>query len=141
MPRNDPYKSCNFLIEIEGITVAGFSECTGLSSEVEIIEYREGNEDVVRKLPGLKRFGNITLKRGVTNSLELYQWHHNLLDGNVDRRTGSVILLNDAREQVARWIFREGLPQKYEGPRLNAKTSEVAIETLVICCERLERDQ
>jgi phage tail-like protein len=88
----------------------------------------------------LKRFGNITLKRGVTNSLELYQWHHNLLDGVVDRRNGTVILLNDAREQVVRWNFREGLPQKYEGPRLNAKSGEVAIETFVISCERMERE-
>ena len=139
MARHDPYRNCNFLVEIDNSTVAGFSECTGLTSEVDIIEYREGNEDVLRKLPGLKRFGNITLKRGVTNSLDLYQWHHSLLDGLNDRRNGSIIILDDARTAVARWIFRDGLPQKYEGPRLNAKSAEVAIETLVICCESLER--
>jgi phage tail-like protein len=136
----DPYKNYNFQVEIAGINVAGFAECTGLSSEVEIIEYREGGDDLMRKLPGLKKFGNITLKRGVTDSQELYNWHRQLLQGRTERRDGAIILLNDAREAVTRWNFRDGFPQKYEGPRFNAKSSDVAIETLVICCEYLERD-
>ena len=139
--RNDPYKNCNFLVEIDGATVGGFSECTGLSSEVEIIEYREGGDHRVRKLPGLAKFGNITLKRGVTKSLDLYNWHRDVLNGQADRKTGVIILLDDARVSVARWVFHEAFPQKYEGPRLNAKGSEVAIETLVICCESLEREE
>ena len=139
--RNDPYKNCNFLVEIEGITVAGFSECTGISSEVDVIEYREGGDFRVRKLPGIAKFGNVTLKRGVTKSLELYNWHRAVLQGQTDRKTGVIILLDDARAQVARWVFREAFPQKYEGPRLNAKGAEVAIETLVICCESLEREE
>ena len=139
--RNDPYKNYNFLVEIEGVVSAGFSECTGLSSEVEIIEYREGGDFRVRKLPGLAKFGNITLKRGVTKSMDLYNWHRDVLRGQTDRKTGVIILLDDTRAQVARWVFREGFPQKYEGPRLNARSSEVAIETLVICCESLEREE
>ncbi len=138
--RVDPYKNYNFRIEIDGITVAGFSECTGLSSEVEIIEYREGGDDLVRKLPGLKKFGNITLKRGVTESQDLYKWHRNVLQGQTDRRDGSIVLLDDAKNPVTRWKFFNGFPQKYEGPRLNAKGNDVAIETLVICCENLERE-
>lgn len=139
--RNDPYKNYNFLVEIEGATIAGFSECSGISSEVEIIEYREGGDFRVRKLPGLAKFGDITLKRGVTKSLELYNWHRAVLNGQTDRKTGVIILLDDARSQVARWVFREGFPKKYEGPRLNAKGSDVAIEALVICCESLEREE
>ena len=139
--RNDPYKNYNFLVEIEGTVTAGFSECTGLSSEVEIIEYRESGHFGVRKLPGLTKFGNITLKRGVTKSLDLYNWHRDVLHGQTDRKTGVIILLDDARAQVARWVFREAFPQKYEGPRFNAKASEVAIETFVICCESLEREE
>ena len=138
--RVDPYKNYNFRIEIDGITVAGFSECTGLSSEVEIIEYREGGDDLVRKLPGLKKFGNITLKRGVTESQDLYKWHRNVLQGQTDRRDGSIVLFDDAKNPVTRWKFFNGFPQKYEGPRLNAKGNDVAIETLVICCENLERE-
>ncbi len=137
--RHDPFRNCNFVVEIEGIPSAGFAECSGLTSEVDIVEYREGNGDVVRKLPGLRKFGNITLKRGVTSSMDIYEWHRALLSGQTQRRSGTIILLDDERNQVARWSFTEGLPQKYEGPRLNAKTSEVAIETLVICCESLER--
>ena len=136
----DPFKNYNFVVEIAGINLAGFSECTGLSSEVDIIEYREGGDDLVRKLPGLRKYSNITLKRGVTASLDLYHWHRNILQGQNDRRNGSIILLDDARNEVARWNFHNAFAQKYEGPRLNAKTSEVAIETLVICCDRLERE-
>ncbi len=138
--RRDPCKNYNFLVEIDGVTAAGFSECTGLSSEVEIIEYREGGDDLVRKLPGLKKFGNITLKRGVTDSLDIYTWHRDVLNGQTVRRNGVITLLDDARQTVARWHFRDGFPQKYEGPRLNAKSNDVAIETLVICCEYLERE-
>ena len=93
--RNDPYKNCNFLVEIDGIVTAGFSECTGLSSEVEIIEYREGGDFRVRKLPGLAKFGNIVLKRGVTKSLDLYNWHRDVLNGQTNRKNGVVILLDD----------------------------------------------
>jgi phage tail-like protein len=138
--RRDPCKNYNFLVEIDGVTAAGFSECTGLSSEVEIIEYREGGDDLVRKLPGLKKFGNITLKRGVTDSLDIYTWHRDVLNGQTVRRNGVITLLDDVRQTVARWHFRDGFPQKYEGPRLNAKSNDVAIETLVICCEYLERE-
>ncbi|HEY2918716.1 MAG TPA: phage tail protein, partial [Candidatus Binatia bacterium] len=69
--RNDPYKNFKFRVEIDNLTIAGFSECTGLSSEVGCIEYREGGDFFVRKLPGLHKVGDITLKRGVTKSSEL----------------------------------------------------------------------
>ena len=138
--RVDPYKNFNFRVEIAGITVAGFTECTGLSSEVEVIEYREGGDDLVRKLPGLKKFGNVTLKRGVTDSLELYEWHRNLLRGQIDRRDGVVILLDNAKKPGTRWKFFNAFPLKYEGPGLNATSNEVAIETLVLCIEGLERE-
>lgn len=138
--RNDPYKNCNFLVEIDGITLAGFSEVTGISSEVDVIEYREGGDQIVRKLPGLVKFGNITLKRGVTKTSELWNWHKRILDGVSDRRNGVITLLDDARTAQVRWKFFEAFPQKYEGPALRAKGNEVAIETLTLCCERIERE-
>jgi len=137
--RVDPYKNFNFLVEIGGITVAGFSDCTGLESEVDVIEYREGGDHSIRKLAGLPRFGDLTLKRGITKSGELQAWHQELLNGVVDRRDVVVILLADDRTEVVRWVVRNAFPRKWEGPHLNASGNEVAIETLVLCCEGIER--
>ena len=134
--RNDPYAAFNFLVEIDNVTVAGFSECTGVNTETDAIEYRTGNLDItVTKLPGLKKFGNITLKRGFTASKELWEWRKKVLDGKTERQSGSIVLQNEARQEALRWNFREGWPRKWEGPTFNAKTNEVAIETLEIVCE------
>lgn len=137
--RNDPYSAFNFLVEIDGVTVAGFSELTGLNTETDVIEYRTGDLDItVKKLPGLKKFGNITLKRGFTDSRELWEWRKRVLDGRTERQSGSIVLLNEAREPAVRWNFREAWPRKWEGPAFNAKTNEVAVETLEIVCEGIE---
>jgi phage tail-like protein len=137
--RNDPYKAFNFLVEIDNIAHAVFSEVTGLESETAVIEYRAGNENVVRKLPGLTKFGNITLKRGITQDAELWNWRKSVVDGNIDRRNGSIVLLDDSRNQVVRWNFHNGWICKWEGPALSAKSNEVAIETMEIAHEGLER--
>lgn len=137
--RNDPYKAFNFLVEIDGIQAAGFTECTGLSTETDVIEYREGNErGGVRKIPGLAKFTNIVLKRGLTRSRDLWNWRKVIIDGGVDRRSGVIVVLGDNHTPVARFQFREGWPSKWEGPRFNARSSEVAIETLEIAHEGLE---
>ena len=138
-PRNDPYKNFKFRVEIDNMASAGFSECTGLESEVGCIEYREGGDPGIRKLPGLHKFSNITLKRGVTKSTELWNWYQNILSGIADRRNGSIILLADDGTDAARWRFVDGFPRKYEGPALNAKGNDVAIESIEICHEGLER--
>jgi phage tail-like protein len=136
--RNDPYAAFNFLVEIDGVTVAGFSEASGLTTESDIIEYRVGAEDfTVRKLPGLKKFTQISLKRGFTDSRELWTWRKKVLDGKTERQAGSIVLLNEARQPALRWNFREGWPNKWEGPTFNAKTNEVAIEHLEIAHEGL----
>lgn len=136
--RNDPLSAFNFLVEIDGVTVAGFAECSGLNTETDPIEYRNGDEDItMRKLPGMKKFANIALKRGYTNSKDLWDWRKQVMDGKTKRQSGSIVLLNEAREPTLRWNFREGWPCKLEGPSLNAKNNEVAIETLEICHEGL----
>ena len=138
--RNDPYKNFNFLIEIDGIALAGFSECTGLRVEVEVIEYREGGDSSsVRKLPGQSKVSDITLKRGITASKELHDWLDSVRNGVAKRKSGAIILLDDARKPVVRWRFSEAFPRKWEGPNLDAKGNDVAIETLTLCCENLER--
>ena len=137
--RVDPYSVLNFRLEIDGMKTAAFSECSGLSSEVDVIEYRSGGETgSPRKLPGLRKFANIVLKRGITKDHELWDWYKTVLAGNVQRKAGSVVLLDDAGQDVIRWNFREGWPRKYEGPALNASSNEVAIETLEIAHEGLE---
>jgi phage tail-like protein len=140
--RNDPYKAFNFLVEIEGIAQAAFSEVSGLESETAVIEYRAGGEKVnsARKLPGLTKFGNIILRRGVTQDAELWNWRKSIVDGDIDRRNGTIVLLDDKRNEVMRWNFRNGWICRWEGPTLNARANEVAIETIEIAHEGLERD-
>ncbi|MFZ0061841.1 MAG: phage tail protein [Pyrinomonadaceae bacterium] len=141
MARVDPYKDFRFQVEIDGIASSRFLECTGLGSEVAVIEYREGGDPTaVRKLPGRASFSDITLKRGITESRDLYDWHRSLLQGQNDRRNGKIILLDDGGAEVVRWLFREAWPRKWEGPELNAMNNEVAIETFVLTCESIERD-
>ncbi len=141
--RNDPFSSYNFLLEIEGITRASFQECSGLDSEVEMKEYREGGDNInMRKLPGLAKYSNISLKRGVTDDRDLYDWHMEWLKGGneAQRRSGSLVSLNHRGDEVARWNFYEAWPTKWTGPTFNAESSELAIEQFDLAIERLERD-
>lgn len=137
--RNDPYGRFNFLLEIDGAVKAGFSEVSGLTTETAVIEYREGSDRTPpRKLPGLTKYSNLVLKRGLTKDRSLWDWRKTVIDGPVRRANISIVLLDDSRQEVVRWNFREGWPCKWEGPTLNAKTSEVAIETLEITHEGFE---
>jgi phage tail-like protein len=138
--RTDPYRSFHFLVEIDGIARAGFRECSGLDSTQDPIEYREGNEGLsTRKLPGLVKYANISLKRGITDDADLWEWRRKAASGRVERRNGSIVLLNDAGEEKLRWNFREGWPTKWTGPSFNATGSEVAIESLEIAHEGLDK--
>lgn len=140
MARIDPYKNFRFLLEIDGITQAGFSDCSGFGSNVEVVEYREGGDAAtVRKLPGKNSYPDITLKWGVTDSRELYNWHLTALNGKVERKNGSIILLDDLGQEKVRWNFFAAWPSKYDAPDFSGKGNDVAIDTLTISCERLER--
>ena len=137
--RNDPYGQFNFLVEIDGVVKGGFSEASGLTTDTNVIEYRDGNEiTTVRKLPGLMKYNNIVLKRGFTRDRSLWEWRKKVIDGKTQRTGGAIVLLDEARNEALRWNFREGWPSKWEGPALNAKTSETAIETLEIAHEGVE---
>lgn len=136
--RNDPYAAFNFVVKIDGVTQAGFSECSGLSTESDVIEYRTGAEAAtVRKLPGLDKYSNIVLKRGYTNSKELWQWRKQTIDGKTQRRSGSIVLQDEGRKTALTWNFTQGWARKWDGPTFNAKTNEVAIEVLEIVHEGL----
>ena len=127
----------NFIVEIDNVTVAGFSEAGGLNVESDIVEYKTGMDGVTKKLPGLVKFSNITLKRGYTATTDLWDWRKAVTDGTTDRKSGAIILHDEARVPAIRWNFQEGWPNKLEGPALNAKTSDVAIESLEIAHEGL----
>jgi len=138
--RVDPYRNFNFLVEIDGVTQAGFAECSGFGSSIDTIEYREGSEiPAVRKLPGLTKYPNLTLKWGLTDSRELVDWYRDVTRGNVDRRNGSVVVTDlDGTERV-RWNFFQGWPARWDGPDFNAEGTDVAVETLEIAHEGIER--
>ena len=136
----DPFASFNFKLEIEGITVAGFSEVTGINQESNVIDYREGQEPITpRKLPGLNKFGNITLKRGISPDLSVYNWRKTVTDGDIERRNASVVLHNEKHEEVVRWNLVNAWPSKYVGPDLKANANEVAIESIELTHEGVER--
>ena len=137
--RRDPYGGFNFLLEIDGIIRAAFSECSELSSDTDPTECMSGDENItVREIQGLKKFATISFKRGIMQDTELWNWCKTLLDGATERKSGSIIVLNEAREPALRWNFREGWPTKWEGPSLNATGGVLAIETLEIAYEGLD---
>jgi phage tail-like protein len=136
----DPFGNYNFLVEIDGLSLAAFQECSGFDSSIDVIEYREGGENTTpRKLPGMTKYSNIQLKRGLTDNTELYEWHHQAIRGQIERKNGSIVLLDRRGEEVARWNFVRAWPAKWDGPDLNAEGNDVAIEMLELAHEGVER--
>lgn len=142
--RTDPLVSYHFHVEIDGISQAQFRECSGLDSSSEVIEYKEANKDgvtVVRKIPGVLRWSDIVLRRGITDVMELWEWRKQVEQGKVAdaRKSGSIVLYNQDNQEVARWNFTDGWPSKITGPQFSADANQVAIEELTIAHEGLER--
>ena len=138
--RTDPYRGFNFMVEIDGIAQAGFQECGGLDSSTDPVDYREGTDpNHVRKLTGLNKFSPVTLKRGITDSAELWQWRQKVADGKTERKNGSIVLLDEAGAEKLRWNFVGGWPSKWTGPAFNATSTAVAVETLEITIEELKK--
>ena len=136
----DPYVNYNFLVEIDGIRRAAFQECSGFDSTVEVIEHREGGENsTVRKIPGMAKYSNIVLKWGMTDDADLYNWHRRVVDGAIERKNGSVVLLDRLGNEVARWNFFRAWPTKWDGPNLTAEGNDVAIESLELAHEGIQR--
>lgn len=137
--RKDPYHGYNFHVEIDGVTKAGFREASGLDTGQDPVEYRNGDEKqlTVRKLPGLIKYSNITLKRGITDDKDLWEWRKKVMDGKVERKNVSIVLLSDDLQEKLRWNIREAWPNKWTGPSFNATSNDVAIETLEFVHEGL----
>jgi phage tail-like protein len=134
--RVDPEFNFNFRVEIDGITRAAFHDVTGFDSTIDVIEHREGGDNLTpRKLPGMTKHANIVLKWGLATDRQLYDWHIAAVDGDVQRKNGSIVLLDRRGQEVMRWNFFAAWPSKWDGPDLNAEGNDVAIQTLELTHE------
>lgn len=129
----------NFKVEIDGVTVGAFQEVGGLEVITEVIESQDGDDLTLRKRPGRTRYSNIILKRGYTANEELWAWMKTVIDGTVDRRVGSIILLADDASEILRYNFFEGWPCRWKGFELDGKGTDVSVEELEIAVEKIER--
>jgi phage tail-like protein len=134
---HDPYSGYNFWVEWDGIVHAGFRECSGLTATRAAGTYREGTDKTLtqRQIPGLNTYGNISLKRGITDNQELWKWHKTLQDGTADRRNVSIILADDQGQEKMRWNLENCWPTTWNAPDFNATSDDVAIETLELVLE------
>lgn len=144
--RARPYSQFNFLIDIgagdTNAVPAGFQEVSGLGMEITVAEYRAGNEkdNIARKITGIYKVPDVTLKRGVIGSLDLYGWLNEVRNGNQNAlRTVTIQLQNEDHSEIAQeWKLTNARPIKYTGPSLNGKGTDVAVEELVLACERID---
>lgn len=142
-----PFKKYNYKVEIKGITEASFSEVSGFDASIDVIEYREGDEGVnySRKLNGLTKFGNVTLKWGMTSSVNFYEWVMDVSGGKAlgeDRCKDVTITLfdDDGTTSLAVWNLTAAWPSKYTAPDFNASSSEIAFESVELVYESMERE-
>ena len=147
--RDNPYGAFNYIVAIggqqgdgsEGSVIGGFSDVSGLGVDVSYSEYRNGNEkfNTVRKVPNTHKVDDVTLKRGLVGSDDLWTWLKTVRDGTADPRNVTITLLDEARQAVATWSLRNAQPKKWTGPTLAAKGGgEVAMEELSLVHEGIE---
>jgi phage tail-like protein len=142
--RVDPLISAMFAVEFQGAIVGAFRECTGMGSENEVVEYKVSGakgQFVIHKVPGRLKWNNITLKRGITDAMDLWDWRKRVEEGQVEeaRKDGSIVMYDQAGSEVARWNFTNAWPSKLTGPSPNAGENAAAIEELEITHEGYER--
>jgi phage tail-like protein len=139
--RLDPYMAFNFVVEIEGLLVGGFSEVRGLESEIEVTPYREGGlNSFEHKLPGPVTTANLVLVHGLTDIDTLWNWYDNVCKGIIKRKNGTILLLDRQQTPVMWWDFRNAYPVKWMGPQLDAGTATaVAVEQVELAHEGLKK--
>jgi phage tail-like protein len=136
----DPYRNFRYRVELDSITQAGFSDVSGGGAATDPIEYREGGEpSYTRKLPGQTKYANIVLKWGITDNRELADWYAQITKGQIQRKSGSIVLQDLEGNDKVRWNFFNAWPTKYSPPELTAKGNDVAIDVLELVVERVER--
>jgi phage tail-like protein len=132
--RVDPYMGYRFTVEIESLIVGGFSEVSGLQSEVLLEDVVEGGQNMyIERLPQRMKYPNLVLKHGLTDIETLWRWHRDIVQGKMKRRNGSIVLFNTNFLEAWRWNFVDAYPVKWTGPTLNAGQSQVAVESVELC--------
>ena len=142
MARKDPLRNFRFRLEIGGITQGNFSEVTLGETTTDAVDYREGTDPAhVRKLDGLTKYGNVTLKWGVTDSIELYNWRKAIVDGQIqqNRKDVAIVVQDEAGADKARFLVSNAWPMKYQPTALNGKGNEVFVELIELANEGIER--
>lgn len=142
-----PYRTFRYVVEIDGISRGGFSEVSGFDLNVDVVEYREGDDlrNTPRKLPGLTKYGNITFKWGVVADLEMMEWIYSVAASDqapptgIERKNITITLIDDAGGMGPQWMVINAWPCRYSIPDLNALGAEVAIESLEVAHEGLTR--
>jgi len=142
--REDPLIGFHFALDVQGEIAGYFTEVSGIGSETEVIEQKVVNEkgvETVLKIPGRLKWGDITLKRGITSSLDLWNWRKMVEDGKVGgaRRNGSIIMYDQELKEKARWNFLQAWPSKISGPTPKADSNEISIEELTLVHEYITR--
>jgi phage tail-like protein len=142
--REDPLLGFNFAIDVSGAIKGYFTEVAGLGSEHEVVEHKLVNEkgvEVIKKIPGRLKWGDITLKRGITSSMDLWEWRKKVEQGKVSdaRKNGSIVMYDRELKEAARWNFVNGWPSKISGPTPKADGNEIGIEEITIVHEFIER--
>ena len=145
MEREDPLVASHFALEVQGTITGYFTECSGIGSENEVVVQNVVNEkgvEVVLKVPGRLKWGDITLKRGITSSLDLWEWRTMVEEGNVAgaRKDGSIVMFDQALAEVARWNFNQAWPSKLSGPAPKSDGNEFVVEELTIVHEYIKRE-
>jgi phage tail-like protein len=137
--RDDPYSTFNFRVVVDDVSIGEFSEVSGLTVEGDAIDYLKAakSQTTVRKLVGLHKYANITLKRGYMRDQSLWHWYRK---GQSDRRNIIIELINAARQPLQRWHFDNAWVNKIEGPSLKASGNEITVETLEIAHEGLNTE-
>jgi phage tail-like protein len=140
--RNDPYRNFRFRVVIDGIQTAAFADVTIPDTSTEAVDYREGTDAPhSRKLSGLTKFGNITLKRGLTDSMDLYNWRKSVVEKGAlnNRKSLSIVLIDEAGNDKAQWDVVDAWPIKYDVSALSAKGNDVSIESMELVHENITR--
>ncbi|MDE7299011.1 MAG: phage tail protein [Lachnospiraceae bacterium] len=135
-----PHGKFRYTLEVQGLNLGGFSEVSGFDASIDVIEYREGDKvQTPMKVPGLKKYGNITMKQGVADKDALYKWMETGFEKDVDRKTVTITLLDINGQPAASWQIINAWPTKYTAPDFNATSSEIAVETLELAHEGMKR--
>lgn len=139
--RFDPYNASNFYLEIEGLITGGFSEVTGLESEIELESYQEGGVNgYSHQFPRRTRYPNLVLSHGLTLNDTLWTWYQSAAKGNVQLKNVTIILLDGQQIPVMLWNFKNAYPVKWSGPTFNARNAnEVAVERLELIHQGIDK--